>query len=320
MNEERLYAEVRKRRGFSEAEWEYLRSKEYVQEAADRDFEEEAVQFLVHELDLLPSRTGSGRQKGDETHEETSDSSWRISEPFSVELSGAETERAKVLLEIQLREANAHPHVREFRSRYLSAGLLSPKEAEEFLRSPEVTELERLSSQLSRHYGWHSDDAAWWVLTSEAPPPRPVRGSFRWTKSIHGPDVHSIDLEAPPWISAETVKSAFQEMQRRVVRGTNKPLDDRTLRVLRFVEEQKGSLRADRPSYEMLLKRWNRQYPKERYRDYRSFSKAYRRAFQNVIRPLYATSLSREPTPNMQRQESRRRRKMEHLREVREHP
>ena len=88
----------------------------------------------------------------------------------------------------------------------------------------------------------------------------------------------------------------------------------RTLSVLRSVEEQKGSLPAEPPTYQVMLERWNRKHPGESYPDYRAFRKAYKRAFENVVYPSYNDSSRRKPTPNMELQKRRHQREMEQAR------
>lgn len=234
---------------------------------------------------------------------------------FAVELPGREQKRATVLLEIQMRQAAEHPDVVRFRDEHLEGRLLSADGAETYfdpgLRAgTSDQELAKLGRRLGRDYGWHRDDAAWFVLTGEPPTLHPLATDFFMNESIYGPSYCVLTLRAAPWIPPEEIEKAFVEM-RDQVRGAAGPgmVGEQRLEVLRFVEEACAKC-GQRPNFRTLLKMWNQEHPHWSYNDYRALSKAYREARQEVLYPEYH-SPRRESTPNMERQEARNRRLFE---------
>jgi hypothetical protein len=231
---------------------------------------------------------------------------------FDIELPKREQKRAAVLLEIQVQQAAEHPDVVQFRSEYLGGRLLSAGDAETYIAPGprgEITDraLARIGRRLARDFGWHRDDAAWFVLTGQPPALRPLAVDAFMTESIFGPSYCRITLHAAPWVPPEVVERAFVQMRDQVRRGLGPgTVGEQRLEVLRFVEEERAKP-GRRPSFEALLETWNRKYPHWAYADYRALSKAYREARQQVVYPEYAHP-HRAKTPNMERQEARHRR------------
>jgi hypothetical protein len=305
MNERDLRVEVEKQRSVTDEEWNYLHDDGKVDDALAADFDEDQIKRLITQIDRLPHRAGKSQASGKEGREETVTES----EPFAVKLTDAETERARWLLEIQVRNAAEDPHVVGFRERYLPNGLLSHVEAEEFLRSSDAREAATAASRLKKLHGWHEGDAAWWLLTGEAPSTRPVRVSYRETRGWHSPDLYLITMEAPPWISVKTFADAFTEMKRRMHAERKLP-NARAYRVARFVEARLHKAGANKPTLEDMRREWNRENPGEKFPDYRTFRRVYDRLpVERITHPPYTTKIERETTSEMQRQFDRDRKK-----------
>ena len=305
MNERGLRTQVEKRRRITDEEWSYLRRKGFVGEALDHDFDEGQIDYLIKEIDQLPNRASKSRTSGEEGRDETIVEN----EPFAVKLTDAETERARWLLEIQMRYATQDPHVAEFRERYLADGLLSHVEAEEFLGSANAREARAVASRLKKLHGWHEGEAAWWMLTGESPSARPLRVSYRESHSRFSPDLYLIGLEAPPWISVETLAGAFAEMKRRMNAERKLP-DARSYRAARFIEARLPKAGANKPTFEDMQREWNQENPGEEFPDYRTFRKVYDRIpVERITYPAYTTNIERPVTPEMQRQLDRSRKK-----------
>ncbi len=310
---------------FREATWGRLLGSGIVSEYASRshDFEGKsdsdafvellgwAKDFLEYqqalELEILPEPEEDGEGDTDAGPRGSSPTEPQL--PFTVELPEREQARANVLLEIQMRQAAEHPDVDDFRRRRLGDRLLSAEEAETYFtpgrrETISDSELANLGRRLKRDYGWHRDDAAWFVLTGEPPTLRPLAASFFDNVSMYGPSYCELTLRVAPWIPAEEVKKAFERM-RNQVRGGSGPgtVSEQRLEVLRFVEGERAK-HGQRPNFEVLLQRWNQKYPHWSYADYRALSKAYREARKEVLYPKYHSPV-RAKTPNMERQEAR---------------
>jgi hypothetical protein len=311
MKKQDLRTKVEKRRSMTDDEWDYLAAKGYVEEALDPDHfegdEEQArqrqVEYLVSELDALPNRAGKNRLQNQKRN--GGDEEKRGSARFDIALTDEEYERAKWLLEIQIREADKDPRVTEFRERYLPDGPLVAMEAEEFLESPEARMLDALALHLQKFHGWHKGEAAWWVLTADAPSVRPVRVSYRQARSWYSPDLYLITLEAPPWISAKTLARTFADMKRRM-RAERKLPSARNLRIARFVESRLWGAGETKLSFEDIRQQWNRENPDDEVKDRRDIWKIHSRLpVEKIAHPPYTTDIEREITPDLQRQLSR---------------
>lgn len=240
------------------------------------------------------------------------------SQPIDVELPEREKKRADVLLEVQIRRAAEHPDVKNFRNKRLGGRLLSAEEAEAYFHpGPRggITDegLADLGQRLRHHYGWHQDDAVWFVLTGELPTLRPLEVSFFDQASVFGPSYAEITLHVAPWVPPEEVKQAFLRA-RDQVRGDAGPgtVSKQRLEVLRFVEEENAK-GGQQPALSALFEIWNQKYPRFAYADYRAFSKAYRQARGEVLYPEYHTP-QRKETPNMERQKVRNQKWLEAIR------
>ena len=98
--------------------------------------------------------------------------------------------------EVAAEMAATHPEVRRFRSGELGGRLLTREEAGEALFGKgdlrnELGEdpLPSLAKQLAKHYHWRDYDAAWFVLTGDAPP---VRLLLAGRSQIHSAEMTTI--------------------------------------------------------------------------------------------------------------------------------
>lgn len=313
------------RRDGAEEITNYLGSSGSQKEAyfqALRDLGEEKLELQhKHEREVLETR---GLSKEDANDDSEKDSGGpgprRLPLAFSVELKKRERLRAAVLLEIRMRGAAEHPDVKDFRDRGLGGRLLSADEAEAYFRphprqSIADEALADLAQRLEKYYGWHRDDAAWFVLTGDPPTFRPLAASFRNRNSIYGPSYGEITLHVAPWIPAAEVKQAYLQAQNMVRGGEARGVvSEQRLMVLRFVEKERAKREQQTP-LKALFELWNQKHPRWAYADYTAFSKAYRVARSEVLYPAYFFPL-REPTPNIERLKARASKQSAAVREI----
>jgi hypothetical protein len=309
MNEKKLRTEAEKL-GYmvTDVGWGILEDQGYLQDALGKDIDEDQVAQIIKGIVQVRAELGVPIKGGARSFE-GAESGPRAENgarpgPFAVELSDAERERALLLLEAQVRAETTHPRVTGFRERHLSDGLLSAEGAEVFLKSSDSSELDALADHLHRFHGWHKGEAAWWVLTGEAPSCRPVKVSYREAFSGHSPDLYLITVEAPPWISPATFRGAFAEMRRRM-HAERKPPEARSVRAVRFVERLRNDPATKNLTFEEMCRRWNEDNPSEAFSEFRSFETAYRRTAK-ILRRQYNTEIEREETPELSRQRARR--------------
>jgi hypothetical protein len=157
-----------------------------------------------------------------------------------------------------------------------------------------LDELRKLGTELEKDYHWPQGAGPWFVLTGDVPPVSPFRtsGSFCVADHMYG----TITLHIEPWISAETVLKAYRAIQRDVLRHDNRPLNRRTLALLRFVMDRSTN-DGQLPRWRTLVEEWNAAHCSEdtawMYRgpdgaqDIRRFARDFHRAYQAVLRPRY---------------------------------
>ena len=102
-----------------------------------------------------------------------------------------------------------------------------------------LDELRELSEGLSEElcYPWKPEEAAWFVLTDEAPTLEPLNVRF---VDVGNPLLRhgTITLSVEPWVSAETVNRAYLDVQKQVLGHQNRPLSPRNVAVFGFVTER----------------------------------------------------------------------------------
>ena len=208
-----------------------------------------------------------------------------------------------------MRQAAEHPGVKDFRNRGLGGRLLSAEEAEAYFRPPPQQSiadeaLADLARRLKKHYGWHQDDAAWFVLTGDDPTFHPLGVSFHDGASEYGPNHGEITLHVAPWMPAGEVKKAFLEARDQMRAGAGPgTVSKQRLEVLRFVEEESAKS-GHRPPFPALWEVWNQRNPRWAYGDYRGLRSAYYEARKEVLYPDYHPP-NRESRPNIERQQAR---------------
>ncbi len=96
-----------------------------------------------------------------------------------------------------------------------------------------LDKLRDVSERLSRHVSWSEAQAAWFILTGEAPMITPVAV---YVNRFDG----TITVEAQHYISAETVARYHCRAQQEFLKGTdNRQVTGIRLKVWRFVEDRR---------------------------------------------------------------------------------
>lgn len=180
-----------------------------------------------------------------------------------------------------------------------------------------LDELRGWSEKLAKRYCWHPAQATMFVLTGEIPACPSLKTWYEPKRSMGG--IHAsifqgvVTLEIAPWMSAKTVHRAYRDIQRRVLRGDNRPIKEKNLRLLRFVMERlepAGLLEEGEPPkdaedwmiepelvaygcYEKkpkgrdLVREWDEQYPDWAYHgDTRRFWRDYQHTRRRIAYPV----------------------------------
>lgn len=111
----------------------------------------------------------------------------------------------------------------------------------------------------------------------------------------------NITLSIEPWIPADSVRRAYQDMQKAMLRRKNRPIFERNLAVFRFVVAELRSLlprdqmwrlqSVEVPSWRALCSHWNREMRLDwRYEDVRHFRRAFVRGMSSIVRADYNTA------------------------------
>jgi hypothetical protein len=251
---------------------------------------------------------------------------------------GYEEERAETLGTYLFLRAYADPGVQKFRKEELGGEVLSEEQARRFVRQSHLGRAEddsgdrrpsdyleffvsgvrrgheridfRPGSVLERLHNlcedliqrvchpWSEADAAWFVLTDEAPVPRALSAkadSFVSDHLTYG----TITLKVEPWVAAQTVTEAYQFLQMQFLNRKPRALSRRNLRIARFVM---GYLRrltfteteqeTTRLSWRELMNHWNEENQDTTYDDERQFNRDFYRAARAVVRPYHADLLT----------------------------
>lgn len=155
-----------------------------------------------------------------------------------------------------------------------------------------VDELYELSVKLAGHLDWPlasmgnltgtrpwSESAAWFILTGEAPPVRPIEANWEGKSGIDNLSPQwRIQLTIPPWLPEEEVLQAFRQLRRERPKGRKLPDEAKTLEVARFVHEQYRLGRyPDRPPWKAWFERWNEENSGHRFETPNSFRMAFLR-------------------------------------------
>lgn len=199
--------------------------------------------------------------------------------------------------------AEAERRVRQFRNDVLGGGVVSESKARNLIRSSAATLLNNVAADLCRRYPWEPQDAAWFILTGEAPwvPPLTAR-----IKRLHPPKNHAtITITAAHWVPIANVRKFYAELKARYLDSTPTP-SPRRLAVFRFVVERSqwktwweplkpwGTMEErvkqvyaqglDVPTpWSSLQAQWNEEYPPGHdwhYSDYRNLRRDFMEAFE----------------------------------------
>jgi len=168
-----------------------------------------------------------------------------------------------------------------------------------------LDELREVSTELSSLcQPWDEAEAAWFTLTGEFPTVSGVRGRAHFTRTA-SVNYGNMILIVEPWVSGDSVRRAYLDLQRQVLGRKNRSISERNLAVFRFVVRETVALMPSAqmwqlpsvrfPSWRELRNRWNEQVKQEwRYEDARYFRRDFRRASKLVVRPRYNTVLHSE--------------------------
>lgn len=100
-----------------------------------------------------------------------------------------------------------------------------------------LDELRVIGDGLSRSYRWHPAHAARFVLTGKVPSVPALVVEREFYRSRYHQD-HVIRIEAPPWVSTETIKNAFHRAREKSLGAPPGTLKGKSLALLRFVTER----------------------------------------------------------------------------------
>ena len=114
--------------------------------------------------------------------------------------------------------------------------IVLPARAIQVISNSVLGGIQAVASRLARHYLWSEIASTWFVLTGDPPPVLAigVRSVGGWT------DDHTrfaFELLVEPWVSAKSVKRAFQHLQRDAYGHQVQPRRPRAFKLLEFVED-----------------------------------------------------------------------------------
>lgn len=106
-----------------------------------------------------------------------------------------------------------------------------------------------VSDWLAGIYPWRPTEALWFVLTGELPKVVGAELSYDRQRNL-------FTLVFSPWVSENTLAKAHRGSKEHLRLGDNRPMEQKTLEVLRFVTQQTEE-HGERPSWETLRRHWN---------------------------------------------------------------
>jgi hypothetical protein len=152
---------------------------------------------------------------------------------------------------------------------------------------------------LLKDYPWFESDAVWFMLTGEVPWVVPVtwRARARGTRTISSDSFSHgfITLTVEPWISADTVRRTYQDIQKGLLGGDNQPTRPKGRTLFSFVTEKIGpaplSPKEKRHVAPELVAEWDKRHPQWAYgEDTRTFWRDYNLARRQITSPAYEWS------------------------------
>lgn len=149
-----------------------------------------------------------------------------------------------------------------------------------------LADLSKLSTKLSRRWGWHPATSSAFVLTNATPPRPGVRGVTY--QSVRGSDGHfgpydfmsvkcSIDIEVTP----EELAAWWSGVRHHLGVSGRRPISDKAVALAAFAFD-----RDETTTWRQDMEAWNRQAPGTwRYTDYRAYRTAAIKAIEALNRP-----------------------------------
>ncbi len=158
-----------------------------------------------------------------------------------------------------------------------------------------LDQIRGFSAKWARTYSWKEEDMLWLLLTGQAPKLNALTVRVRHDLG----NLATVTLMVAPWVSAETVRRNYRNIQQQTIVGDNHALPLRSIAVVRFVERRIREA-GERPPWPELLGQWNRQNPEWSYKDYRGLRQTYQRAVKKIAHPTLRMPESR-PSPTVER-------------------
>jgi hypothetical protein len=148
--------------------------------------------------------------------------------------------------------------------------------------------------RLLKDYPWFEPDAVWFMLTGEVPWVAPLtwRARIREPETAlgdgfrHGFITLTVDLRVP----GETVRQVYQEVQKGLLGGDNRPIGPKSCTIFSFVNERVGPTplppKEKRRVGRELVQAWDKRYPQWAYDgDTRTFWRDYNLARTQLAFP-----------------------------------
>ena len=138
--------------------------------------------------------------------------------------------------------------------------------------------LRELSVLLSRHFGWSEAQATLFVLTGDIPFVAPVVVTAR--RAFPDTALSRINLAVRPDVSPRELLEIYSRVRRQVVRGRQRDLSEKHLRLALFTATRPGKTWAE------SMAAWNELQPGWRYKNERNFRRDCVHAFERMLRPV----------------------------------
>jgi|SRR5215217_3333322 len=139
-------------------------------------------------------------------------------------------------------------------------------------RTSVLDDLLKVSDSLVGSLNIAEVEATNFILTGEWPKLSTVTAWIGWG------DDKNITITADSWVSSETIRKLYRQLQHQIRGGDNRPLSEKSLAVFLFVTEVCADLYysgGEKPSWNELLARWNERHPNSSYKDRSGLFKAY---------------------------------------------
>jgi hypothetical protein len=135
-----------------------------------------------------------------------------------------------------------------------------------------LDELRLICEYLAERHYWYDKTIPGFVLSGVQPLLAPIQFRHDTSTYFHG----TVKLEAPIWVTAETVKQHFSLMQRALLKHRHRSISDRMLELFQFVQERGEPLKNARGGWDKLWLEWNSSHPEKRYGTVRQFRRDYK--------------------------------------------